>query len=64
MEDRMVPPKRVLIAKLNHLGDTVCFLPTINAIRKSWPKTHLTLLTTNIGKELIDGSNLVDEDIV
>ena len=53
--------KKVLIVKLNRLGDTVCFLPTINIIRKAWPQAHLTLLTTNIGKELIEGSNIVDE---
>jgi len=54
-------PKKVLIVKLNRLGDTVAFLPTINAIRKGLPDSHLTLLTTNIGKELIDGTKLVDE---
>ncbi|MFA5270776.1 MAG: glycosyltransferase family 9 protein [Candidatus Omnitrophota bacterium] len=53
--------KKVLIVKLNRLGDTVCFLPSINIIRKAWSQAHLTLLTTNIGEELIEGSKLVDE---
>lgn len=57
-------PKKVLIVKLNRLGDTVAFLPTINIIRKAWPQTYLTLLTTNIGKELIEGSRLVDEVLI
>jgi len=59
--DRFERLKKVFIVKLNRLGDTVAFLPTINAIRKAWPQTHLTILTTNIGKELIEGSNLVNE---
>jgi len=54
-------PRKVLIVKLNRLGDTVAFLPTIDAIRKGWPKAHLTFLTTEIGRELVEGSNLVDE---
>jgi len=54
-------PKKVLIVKLNRLGDTVVFLPTLKAIREGWPESHLTLLTTDIGRELIEGSNIVDE---
>jgi len=54
-------PKRVLIVKLNRLGDTVAFLPTIDAIRKGWPGASLTFLTTDIGRELVEGSKLIDE---
>lgn len=54
-------PKKVLIVKLNQLGDTVAFLPTIIALRKGWPTSHLTLLTTKIGEQLVQGSKLVDE---
>ncbi|MCD6317776.1 glycosyltransferase family 9 protein [Candidatus Aerophobetes bacterium] len=54
-------PKKVLIVKLNRLGDTVAFLPTIKTIRESWPRSHLVFLTTEIGKELIEGSKLIDE---
>lgn len=54
-------PKKILVVKLNQLGDSVAFLPTLKAIREGWPKAHLTLLTTNIGRELIEGSNIVDE---
>lgn len=51
---------KILIVKLNMLGDTVCFLPTILAIRKGFPNAHLTLLTTNVGKEIIECGELVD----
>ena len=54
-------PKKILIVKLNQLGDTVRFLPTIEAIRNGLPEDHLTFLTTNIGKEIVEGSKLVDE---
>ncbi len=54
-------PRKVLIVKLNRLGDTVAFLPTIKTIRENWPGTRLTLLTTTIGKELLEDSRLVNE---
>jgi len=54
-------PKRVLIVKLNRLGDTVAFLPTIKTLRENWPGAWLTLLTTTIGKELLEDSELVNE---
>lgn len=54
-------PRKILITKLNRLGDTVAFLPTLKSIREGWPGSQLTLMTTNIGKELIEDSNIVDE---
>lgn len=52
---------RILIVKLNRLGDTVAFLPAIYALRKGLPKARLTVLTTEIGREVLKGSGLVDE---
>lgn len=54
-------PKKVLIVKLNRLGDIVAFLPTIKTIRENWPGARLTLLTTAIGKELLEDSKLVNK---
>lgn len=59
--DIIIDPKKILIVKLNLLGDTICFLPTICAIRKKWPEAQLTLLTTNIGKEIIEDCKLADK---
>jgi lipopolysaccharide heptosyltransferase II len=36
-------------------------LPTIDAVRKIYPSAHITLLTTKIGREIVEGGNLVDE---
>lgn len=54
-------PRNVLMVKLNLLGDTICFLPTIMAMRRNWPRTRLTCLTTNVGKAVIECTKLVDE---
>lgn len=54
-------PRKVLIVKLNRLGDTIEFLPTIKTLRENWPGARLTLLTTTIGKELLEDSRLVNE---
>lgn len=37
---------RVLILKLNHLGDNVVFVPVVQALRRLCPDWHLTVLTT------------------
>lgn len=52
--------KKILIVKLNKLGDTITFLPTIEVLRKSWHEDYLTLLTTDAGREVVEGSELVD----
>jgi len=57
----LAAPKRILIVQLNQLGDSVNFLPALKAIREGWPKAHLTLLTTDIGRKLIEGINIADE---
>jgi len=37
---------RVVLFKLNHLGDNVAFVPAVQALRRSFPEWELTVLTT------------------
>ncbi len=38
--------ERILVVRLGNLGDMVVTLPAFHALRKLYPKTHLTLLTS------------------
>lgn len=44
--------KRVCIYRIGTIGDIVCALPAMYAIRQAYPSAHLTLLTTPVKREL------------
>jgi ADP-heptose:LPS heptosyltransferase len=46
---------RIVIFKLNHLGDNVVFVPVVQGFRRSWPDLKITLLTTPNEAELYGG---------
>ena len=46
---------RVVLFKLNALGDNVVFLPAVQALRSRHPDWHLTVLTTPAQAELYQG---------
>lgn len=37
-------PKKILFARIDHLGDMICTLPALYALRRSHPKAHLTVI--------------------
>jgi len=62
--------KKILIYRIGNVGDTICAVPSIIAIRDNFPKGEITMLTSP-GKtgalgpeELLNGSELIDELIV
>ena len=52
--------KKMLLVKINKLGDMINFIPTIAFLRQGWPGAHLTLLTTGTGREVMEATGLVD----
>ncbi|HTW88977.1 MAG TPA: glycosyltransferase family 9 protein [Candidatus Binataceae bacterium] len=60
-------PARVCIYRIGNIGDMVCSLPAIHAIRRAYPAAHLTLLTSpgTIGAtwagELLEALKWLDE---
>jgi len=60
---------KILILRTGNIGDTACALPGLIAIRKSFPKCHITLLTSPGPKglpeagEVLGGLRLVDKII-
>lgn len=52
--------RRIIIFRTGQLGDTVCALPAINHIRKTFPAAHITLLTDS----QIRSSNVTSQEVV
>lgn len=60
-------PKNIVIYKLGNIGDVVCAMPAIYAIKENYPKSRITLLTSPgrmgaVGaKDFLDGVSYLDE---
>ena len=54
---------RILVLKFAALGDTILLLPTIEAIKRAHPSSHLTMMVTPINAEAIERAAGVDEVI-
>jgi heptosyltransferase-2 len=56
-------PRNILLIKLVAIGDLVLCLPTIGALRKSFPKSHIAVLVTPRVREVVEGCPFLDEII-
>lgn len=63
-------PSRVLIYRIGQIGDILCSIPAIIAVRERFPNAHIALLTTPVArnapgaKELLHGADFLDDLIV
>jgi heptosyltransferase II len=56
--------EKILVVQTSFLGDTVLTLPLLSEIKRRFPGSHLSLLCTPTGRELLLDYPLVDEIIV
>lgn len=54
-------PKKILVIKFIAIGDAVVTLPTLRALKKSFPKSHLAILVTPRVREVVEGCPYLDE---
>lgn len=60
-------PQKILVYKVGNVGDTICAMPSLLAIREAFPEAFITLLTSpgDSGapgaRELLHGSGLFNE---
>ena len=54
---------RILVVRLDRLGDLVLSLPAIEALRRQYPNARISLLTRAWTRELLEGHPWVDEVI-
>lgn len=55
--------RRILVVRNDRLGDLVLTLPALAAIRRDWPRAHVSVLASRYAAPLLAGSPLVDEVI-
>src|SRR5258706_12354951 len=64
---RPATAERVCVFRIGHIGDIVCALPAIRAVREAYPTARLTLLTspgprgTDGAAEVLEGAEWIDE---
>ncbi len=59
----MPSPARILVVKLATLGDVLTMTPTLRALRTSFPRAHIGVLTTPGGAPTLRGLDSYDEVI-
>ena len=57
---RYESPRRILVVKLDHLGDTLLATPALRALRESWPGVPIDAVVHPGSGVLLEGSLLVD----
>src|SRR5579863_2923215 len=55
------PPWRILVREVNWLGDLVLSLPALAAVRRAFPKSHLTVQVKQELEGFFDGLDWIDE---
>jgi len=53
--------ERVCIYRIGNVGDTICALPAMAAVRQAYPRAHLTLLTSPGPRQLPGAKQLLEE---
>lgn len=59
-ENRLVSEERFLIISTTGLGDTLWATPALSALRKKFPKSLIAVLTSPLGREVLDENPDVD----
>ena len=60
---RSEQPERILVSELWHIGDIVIAMPFLAALRDRFPSARITLLSKAHARDILAGSDLVDDVI-
>lgn len=55
------PVRRIVVLRALMLGDTLCAVPALRAIRRAWPRARISLLGLPASQELVERLDCVDE---
>ncbi|KQW43255.1 MULTISPECIES: glycosyltransferase family 9 protein [unclassified Roseateles] len=55
------PVRRIVVLRALMLGDTLCAVPALRAIRRAWPDAHISLLGVPASRDLVERLPHVDE---
>ena len=56
-------PPKLLVVKLDHLGDVVTATPVFRSIRKAFPGAPIHAMTGSWGKDVLAGNPFIDREI-
>jgi len=56
--------KNILVIRLDHIGDVVTTIPSLRALRKSFPDAKISVMVRSLTKELLVNCPYIDELIV
>lgn len=56
--------KRVLIVRLDRIGDVVLSTPVIKAVRDAYPDAHIAMMVRPYAREIVDGNPYLNEVIL
>ena len=59
-----LPQARILIIKMSSLGDIICALPALFALRKKYPHAHITWAVHHAFKDILPGTSYLDDKVV
>jgi lipopolysaccharide heptosyltransferase II len=55
--------KRIIIVRMDRIGDVVLSTPVIKAVRDAYPDSHIAVLVRPYAKDVVDGNPYIDEVI-
>ncbi|WP_343628268.1 glycosyltransferase family 9 protein [Roseateles sp.] len=53
--------RRILVLRALVLGDTMCAVPALRAVRRAWPRAHIALMGLPVAREYLSRLDCVDE---
>lgn len=61
---KLINVKKILVIRLDHIGDVITSIPALRALRKHYSKAHITIVVRSLTKEIIENCPYIDEIIV
>ena len=55
--------KRIIIVRMDRIGDVVLSTPVIKAVRNAYPDSHIAVLVRPYAREVVEGNPYIDEVI-
>ena len=62
--DRSVLIKRILVTRVDRIGDVVLSTPVFPAIKKRYPKSHVAVLVLKESEQIVRGNPWIDQVII
>lgn len=57
-------PKRILVVRLDHIGDLLFTRPALQTLRRLYPEAHITLMLSSLSAELMRSDPSIDELLI